>query len=977
MDVRAFAHPVAPHVPAALMLLLAEPSGKYAKLACECFAGVYPRVFAYVCHERGASQLWQLVTALKQRIETLLDTGSQGAKIGAAKAVQRIVLVQTRAHTDPRVRFVTHQLANRAETNLASVPPNHPLLRVDDLEKEANALFTKLITLLFTASAPNTVMAVVSVLTRLARARPTLGKVVIEAYVSWTPAALAGAAHVNVRSVENSVRLAMIHFLHHGASEPHSSQLTRALEAQRRRMDAAARAYTGAARDSLVRKRDGARDAEGTVKRARSGTPADPRRAPTGPTAADIARLPVDRVVDAIIVGLQSVPEARLRAAIHAYVQSDQPTDPLAMDVGDGDLASTALPKEEDAGVAPLQSLEHFELPSPVPLDQREAHALILDSVTRICEQGGQLAKHGAERASEGHAALWIMLITRLATRGLDTSTHEGAPTAPPPALAEQAQKVRQLLCDFVARDFAGRRSIAQQWLAEEWTCDRARRKHGVPGAYYDEWLDRLLETQLRTHIDEAALQPFLQELPELPETVLDRLYAVCLEKATLTEGFALLREISAARPPLRNAVCDKVLQLTRHHERLIRGKAIVTARTWVLQKGPLAERVLAYAKNSLQLLKQAGVQEHDEAEEAQAEKEGAPAPAPDASAEGEPAVDAPIDAPPAAPPVNDEETDRDVLRLMELALVLSVKQPSIFREVVEIYPNVTPAVQTAMNKHVVPVARAVGPNNTALLDVLREAPRGADPLVHAVVRILIDKGHTRALGSLVLYLVEERELAIELLLPLLSTLEKDDIVRVLPRIIGVLRDASDERKAEISALFRTLVAPPPPATAGLTPVELMVLLHTHEDAIGLKAAVVATQVCFAMKDVFRSEVLTAVLNQLVDEPQIPVLFMRTAIMAIKSFRTLASYVSTSLLSRLVKKQIWTEPRLWDGFALCASLTAPTSFGALLQLPREQLRELVLIKQPTIREPLRDYLIYKAGGPARHAALLEMLDEKV
>jgi len=100
---------------------------------------------------------------------------------------------------------------------------------------------------------------------------------------------------------------------------------------------------------------------------------------------------------------------------------------------------------------------------------------------------------------------------------------------------------------------------------------------------------------------------------------------------------------------------------------------------------------------------------------------------------------------------------------------------------------------------------------------------------------------------------------------------------------------------------------------------------------------------------------------------------MRTAIMATKSFRTLGSYVSTSLLSRLVQKEIWREPRLWDGFALCANLTAPTSFGAMLQLPPPQLLELVT-KQPSLRDPLRDYLIYKAGGPVRHGALLQMLE---
>ena len=52
--------------------------------------------------------LWQLTTALKQRIEELLETGKQGARIGAIKAVQRIILVQTRASSDPRVGVVMY-----------------------------------------------------------------------------------------------------------------------------------------------------------------------------------------------------------------------------------------------------------------------------------------------------------------------------------------------------------------------------------------------------------------------------------------------------------------------------------------------------------------------------------------------------------------------------------------------------------------------------------------------------------------------------------------------------------------------------------------------------------------------------------------------------------------------------------------------------------------------------------------------------
>lgn len=868
------------------------------------------------------------------------------------------------------------QLQNRAEINLNVIPPDHPFLDAAALEAEGDQVFTKLVTLLFTSSAPSLVMAVTQVLTRLARLRTKLNKVVIESFVSWTPESLASLAPVHVRSAENTIRLAMVHFLQHGSVEPQTTQLTQALERQKQRMDAAAREAYMAQKEAQGRKRDSLKDADGAMaKRARAATPVDPRQ-PQGLTAEDLARMPLDTVVEAIIAGLQSVPEERLKTAIAEFVRASapaapqEPVDPLKMDVGDDDLAPVELaaqgatPAAEDS--TPLKSLEHFELPAPVPLEQREAQALIVDAVSRICESGSQLVPaHALERASEGHAALWIKLAVRLATRGLDTTVNV-APAPAVPELQTQADKVRHLLLDFVSQDFSERRGIAQQWLAEEWVCDRMRQKHGMESHAYHTWLDRILDTQLSTpQVDDVALGTFLRELPEIPLVVLDRLYELCLERATIGEGFSLLRDVSTARPPLRVPVCHKVLQLTRHSERLVRGKAIVTARTWVLQRGPLAQPVLDFARESLQLL----------VEEAKAH-DSALAKAP-ASTEAEEAEET------AADPLGLNE--QDVLRLIELALVLSVKQPSFFAEVVRIYPLVPAPVQAAMQKHVTPVARSVGPNSTALLDVLRNYPDGADTLVVALLRILTEKSHTRALAELVQYLCAHRGLDVEFLLPLVAYLDREAMLEALPKVVSVLSDPSEEHKIEVHRLFQTLIAPAmqaagaqgggeqPTTTATLTPVDLLVLLHVHEKEIGLKAALVAVQLCFSMGEVFRSDVLTAVLNRLVEEEPVPVLFMRTAIMATKSFRTLGSYVSTSLLSRLVQKEIWKEPRLWDGFALCANLTAPTSFGAMLQLPLPQLEQLIR-KQPTLRDPLRDYLIYKAGGPARHGPLLNMLD---
>jgi len=85
-------------------------------------------------------------------------------------------------------------------------------------------------------------------------------------------------------------------------------------------------------------------------------------------------------------------------------------------------------------------------------------------------------------------------------------------------------------------------------------------------------------------------------------------------------------------------------------------------------------------------------------------------------------------------------------------------------------------------------------------------------------------------------------------------------------------------------------------------------------------------------------------------------------------------FVSTTLLSRLIIKKIWTNPPLWEGFIRCAKVIAPASFGALLQLPREQLRELV-DKQPGLKSGLRDYVTKKAPNKARVAGFLDIFGE--
>jgi symplekin len=243
-----------------------------------------------------------------------------------------------------------------------------------------------------------------------------------------------------------------------------------------------------------------------------------------------------------------------------------------------------------------------------------------------------------------------------------------------------------------------------------------------------------------------------------------------------------------------------------------------------------------------------------------------------------------------------------------------------------------------------------------------------------------------------------------------------------LPRLVSML-NGTPERKAMVKAAFTSIVIVPPQTFINsnqprvrqselLTPAELMMFLHDVEKDVGLKQAIEGTiliwddvqrfiiipptaiGICFSMTDVYRSEVLAVVMQQIVDESVLPVLFLRTVsthsplfgrylmrilqvMQAVATYKSLIPFVCSTLLSRLITKKVWTNAQLWEGFIRCAKQTEPSSFDALLQLPKEQLRDLVE-KQPVMKGKLREYVLKKAGNKGnktRLAGFLEVLGE--
>ncbi len=77
---------------------------------------------------------------------------------------------------------------------------------------------------------------------------------------------------------------------------------------------------------------------------------------------------------------------------------------------------------------------------------------------------------------------------------------------------------------------------------------------------------------------------------------------------------------------------------------------------------------------------------------------------------------------------------------------------------------------------------------------------------------------------------------------------------------------------------------------------------------------------------------------------------MRTVIKAAASYRGMVGFV-VNILQRLIVKQAWKQPRVWEGFIKCCKSTAPQSYAVVLQLPTAQLTSF-LESAPELRDPL-------------------------
>ncbi|OVA02697.1 Protein of unknown function DUF3453 [Macleaya cordata] len=462
----------------------------------------------------------------------------------------------------------------------------------------------------------------------------------------------------------------------------------------------------------------------------------------------------------------------------------------------------------------------------------------------------------------------------------------------------------------------------------------------------------------------DKSLSRLLGEVPYLPKPALKLLESLCspgsnekIDKELqsgdrVTQGLSAVWSLILQRPPIRDVCLKIALQSAVHQLEEVRMKAIRLVANKLYPISSIAQQIEDFASEMLLLVTKGNATEGMDAEGSTTEVQ----------------KETDLEKPPseqllASTGTKEISTDThqscstssmstslisEAQRCMSLYFALCTKKHSLFRQIFLIYKSIPKAVTEAVHRHIPILVRTIG-SSPELLAIISDPPSGSESLLMQVVLHILTDGTIPSpeLIFTVRSLYNSKLKDVGILIPILSSLPKDEVLPIFPKLVSLPVD-------KFQAALARMLQGSSHSSPILSPAEVLIAIHgidPEKDGIPLKKVTDACNACFEQRQVFTQQVLAKVLNQLVEQIPLPLLFMRTVLQAIGAFPALVDFIM-EILSRLVTKQIWKYPKLWVGFLKCALLTKPQSFGVLLQLPAAQLETALTRTAAALKAPL-------------------------
>lgn len=479
---------------------------------------------------------------------------------------------------------------------------------------------------------------------------------------------------------------------------------------------------------------------------------------------------------------------------------------------------------------------------------------------------------------------------------------------------------LKMVLQEFIQEEIRSRYDLLMSWLYQEYASSEGEGMHEdseLRQSYSDCLLNLMDGLYSKLDPKDKLFTRILLDIPALTDGAVMAVRMYCEDLERLQVGFSTLRELILKRPATQEQLLQTLLELTTNEKEQVRVQAIHSAKK-LHTRPELAESIEKYALSSLQQL----LADHP------------PAP------EG---LDPDIEVAPG------EWTDDTIKLCLYLYLALLPQNHKLFHELAKVYTASSQIIKRIILRHLEHPVRAIGMASPELLQLVENCPTGAETLIARILNIITDKAvPTDELVKRVKELYHKRVSDVRFLIPVLTGLKKQEIIAVLPKLIKQSPSVVKEVFNRLLGCFHS--DSKVSATSPLSPSELLVALHQIEAKSDMKSVMKASSLCFAEKTIYTQEVLAVVLHQLMEMNPLPTLFMRTVIQSLSICPRLVGFVM-NILAKLITKQVWKQPKVWQGFVKCCQMTKPQSFSVLLQLPSRQLESVFEIC-PELKENL-------------------------
>lgn len=923
---------------------------------------------------------WEQFLSLKSLIIDLVDSENDGIRTHVVKFLESVVLTLTKKSAESEI-----PKKQENDMNIEKVPENHKYLKVKKLEEEGATLFS---TLLKFQASPHissiNLMTVMGGLTNIAKQRPVYFDQVVQAFESLHINLPPTLAKSQVSSVRKNLKMQMLALLKHPCSFDFMPQITTLLM-DLGAMQSEVMKCMPKAEDMRKRKAEEPPSTSSSSKKAKVEIDADVDDDDIGTTpwsnkdkqpnqnqkqtAIDITaedlvnRLNAHNVADLVLISMVMLPDslpAHFQATYTPIAAAGTPGQikhlarllatqltMAGMGKGINEVQRLAGENEDDAtstfeeGATPSKQIQTLVggttsigmedlskkpeatlLGQPLLGPKKGMKQFKLASVTKNMDRDSldQMTVSSVKRILNAEKSALIGNALSERTKILAS------------LVAQFGGELKNLLQEYIFEDLRNRADIAFSWLYQEYVvCHGFNRshvgEHKLVLASYDECLTRLLNGLLNgllersDHRDGLFTRLFL-EAPVITDNAVQILRKFCQDENRVHVGMGTLQEMILARPHHRPKYLVLLLEFASHDKVEVRNNSIRVIKK-LYERDELRKSIETHALTYLRYLL-------------------APKPPAELFSGAKLKTDPP------------EVWVEDCIKLcLYLYLGLLPSNHKLIHELATVYTATAADIKRTILRMLESPVRGMGMESPELLLLVENCPKGAETLVTRVIHILTDKtAPSPELVERVRDLYHKRVPDVRFLIPVLTGLQKKEVLAALPKLIKL-------NPIVVKEVFNRLLGGHANSDASytlpLTPAELLIALHNIDPTkCDMKTIIKATNLCFSEKNVYTQEVLAVVMQQLMDQNPLPTLLMRTVLQSLSMYPKLTGLVM-NILQRLIKQQVWKQKRVWEGFIRCCQRTKTQSFQVLLLLPAPQLRNVFEIS-PDLREPLLQHV---------------------